>query len=132
MSGIVRYLSPEWLEALHEVAAHSETLRRHSVGMSLVVQQTVTSDEGDDITYHLLVDDGEVALRPGPADEPTVGLRTDLPTATAIARGERGVHSALVSGELEIRGDVAALLDHQVIFADLNDVFITVRARTEW
>lgn len=128
----MRYLSAEWLGAMDEAASASDALRRRSAGLRLVVQQTVTDEVEGDITYHLVLDDGEVALRPGPTAEPTLELMTDRATATSIARGERSVQSALVSGDLVVRGEVVALVDHQALFTCLDGVFAGVTSRIEW
>ncbi len=128
----MRYLSPEWLDAMHDAAARSEILRRRSAGVHLAVQQTVTRGGDGDLTYHLYLDDGEVGVRPGPADHPTIVLRTDRLTATAIALAERSVQAALVSGDLEVSGDLVALVEHHAIFSELDDVFTEVRHLTEW
>ncbi len=129
---MARYLSPEWIDELHQVASTSASLRAATADVVLVVQQEVTGGPGGDVAWHVVLDHGNVAVRPGPAAVADVTFRQDHATAVAITRGELAAQAAFMVGRLRVGGDVAGLIRHQRALAGVDDVFATVRAGTEW
>ena len=57
---------------------------------------------------HVVVEDGRVATRPGPSEEPDVVLEADAATLARIGRGELSL-AAAAGGLLRVRGSSAAL-----------------------
>jgi putative sterol carrier protein len=129
---VVRYLSPEWISELHRAASSSASLKEATAEVGLVVQQEVTGGPDGDVAWHVVLDHGDVAVRPGPAEAPDVTFRQDHPTAVAINRGKLAAQAAFMVGRLQVGGDVAGLIRHQRALADIDDVFAAVRAGTEW
>lgn len=129
---MARYLSPEWIDELDRAASTSASLRAAAADVSLVVQQEVTGGPGGDVAWHVVLDHGDVAVRPGPAAEADVTFRQDLATAVAISRGEMAAQAAFMVGRLRVGGDGAGLIRHQRALAGIDDVFAAVRAGTEW
>lgn len=126
----MRYLSDEWIEALDAAARDHVGLRAAARGADLVLQQTIT--DADRTTYRIELRDGDVRVRSGSVDAPTVSLSTDRSTAAAIARGEASAQVAFMNGNLRLGGNITALLDHHELLAGLDDVFADVRDRTDW
>ena len=120
------YLSAEWFTAAAALVRDDPTLRERSQGVRLVLQQTV-EDEAGATTWHLVLDDGTVSLRTGPAEAPDIAFRCDRATAEAVRAGEESAQTAFIQGRLRIEGPVNALLEHARVFADLDDVLAPLR-----
>jgi hypothetical protein len=128
---VARFLSTEWLDALATAAADSEALR--DLGdCQLVLEQTVRSTPAGDVTYHVVVSDGGVAVHKGAASAADVTFITDYRTAAAIGRGEQSAQAAFLRGDLRVGGDLAELARHADTLARLDDVFGAVRAGTQY
>jgi len=116
----------EWIEGLDRAARASDELREASRGRRVVIGQVVV--DGDRThRWHVVLDDGEVAIRPGPADDADVTFTQDAAVAAAVARGERSARSAFILGEIRVGGDVSLLMDLGPALADLGDVFAPAR-----
>lgn len=115
----------EWVAALDEAARADEGLRQASVGRRVVIGQEVR--EGDIAhRWHVVLDDGEVSIRPGAAPDPDVTFSQDADTARAVANGEVAARTAFVMGRIRMGGDVSVLLDLAPALAGLGDVFAAV------
>ncbi|MCU1455740.1 MAG: hypothetical protein JWN46_3886 [Acidimicrobiales bacterium] len=127
---MVRHLSAAWIEALDEAVKSSAGLRAATAEVAFTVQQVVTSADGD-VTWHLVVDHGEVAVEPGRADDPDLVFTQDRTTAQQIAAGELSAQAAFMVGRLRVGGDLTVLLANQEALAGLEDVFARVRAQID-
>ena len=115
-----------WIAALDEAARADEGLRAASRGRRVVIGQEVR--DGDVAhRWHVVLDDGEVAVRAGAAPTPDVTFSQDADTARAIAAGELAARTAFVMGRIRMGGDVSVLLDLGPALAGLGDVFGPVR-----
>jgi putative sterol carrier protein len=124
--GVVRFLSPEWVDALDRAAvAHCCECGPELAG--LVVEYDVEGER-----YHLAFGADGVRAVFGGAEQPTVTFRCDHATARAISRAELSAQRAFMAGRLRIGGDAAALVRAQGAIARLPDLFAAVRAETEW
>ncbi|HYI62406.1 MAG TPA: SCP2 sterol-binding domain-containing protein [Acidimicrobiales bacterium] len=119
--------SEEWVAALDTAARADQDLRAASAGRRVVIGQEVV-DGARRTRWHLVLDDGDVAVRPGPAEAPDVTFSQDRAVAEAVARGEMAARTAFVLGHIRVGGDVAVLLDLAPALAGLGDVFAAVRA----
>jgi len=128
----VRYLSPVWIEAAGAAVAADDTLGAALAGVTLTVEQVVTGGPDGDIVWSLAVEDGKVALTPGPAPRYDLRLTTDYATAAAIAAGGHGAQRAFVEGRLRVGGDLSLLVAHQRALAAVDDALAGVRARTTY
>ena len=127
---MLAFLSDPWIEALDHAATDAGNLAELTVGMALVIEQEVV--DGDrTVTYHVVIDDGRVSVRPGPAPTATVRFSQDADTARAVAAGELSAQRAFMTGRLRVGGDLTVLLAHGEALAELDDVFASVRARTD-
>lgn len=124
---MAEFLSPGWIESLHEAASADEELAAVTADVDLVVEQHI-GDGDDEVVYHLVFDHGRVAVRSGPAEAATVRFRQDAETARAIAAGELSAQRAFMSGRLQVGGDVQTLVEHSQVLAAFGDTFAAVRA----
>ena len=132
VSGRLRYLSLEWIGALSaEVAASEhmrEVARHHTVG----VTQVVSGGPEGDVSYHLLVSEGDTSFGAGPADPEDVKMEQDWQTAVDVATGELNAQEAFIGGKIRLFGDQQKLLESQPVFGALDAVFASVRERTDY
>ncbi len=119
--------SDEWIAALDAAARADDDLREASRGRRVVIGQEVVDGERRN-SWHVVLDDGEVAVRPGPADDADVTFSQDRDVAEAVARGEMAARAAFVLGRIRVGGDVSVLLEVAPALAGLGDVFGAVRA----
>jgi putative sterol carrier protein len=118
--------SEAWIAGLDAAARADDGLRQASAGRRVVIGQEVR--DGDEThRWHVVLDDGEVAVRPGPAEAPDVTFSQDADTARAVATGELAARTAFVMGRIRLGGDVSVLLDLGPALAGLGDVFGAVR-----
>lgn len=132
---MVDFLSPAWIDALHDAASSSTSLRAAATDLDLSVEQTVVGggvEHGPDgaVRYHLILRHGSVAVRPGALPTATVRFEQDIETAAAIASGRGSAQRAFMTGRLRVGGDLRVLLEHGDLLAQLDDAFAEVRAKT--
>jgi putative sterol carrier protein len=132
LSGVIRYLSLEWIEALTAEVAASAAMQEAADGTRLGVTQVVTDGPEGEITYHLQVDDGEASFGAGPAEPEDVRFVQDWQTAVAVATGTLNAQEAFIGGRIRLTGDQQKLLDSQPVFRALDGVFNAVRPRTDY
>ncbi|HEX5365625.1 MAG TPA: SCP2 sterol-binding domain-containing protein [Acidimicrobiales bacterium] len=126
------YLSPEWLAAAAAAMAADRSLASALAGSTFTVEHVVEGAPGGTVRWHLVVEDGTVALVAGPAAHPDVRLTTTWATATAIARGALAAPRAFAEGRLRVGGDLRAVLDHQRALASVDDALAALRAVTTY
>lgn len=123
---MVRFLSPEWIEALDKAAREATV----PGDVCLTIQQVVTDDDGDDVLYHLVVGEGRLRVHPGEAARADVTLVQTREVAAALSRGELNAQQALEAGRLKLRGDIGHLARQGKALITVEDVFTAVRAAT--
>ncbi len=126
----MRYLSLEWIDALNDAVANSATMQEAAATQSIGVTQAVTGTPDGDVSYHLQVSDGRATFGAGPADPEDVRMEQDWDTAVGIALGNLDLEQALFNGRLRFSGDPERLMSARDVFAALNTIFDSVRART--
>ena len=125
------FLSPEWVEAL-DVAARATTLPADAGAVSIEIEQVVHDASGDEVRYHLRLEDGRVRVHAGPAASPHLRLIADYDVAARIQRGEINAQQALAAGRLKVQGRFAHLVRADEQLRSLEDVFAAVRASTTY
>lgn len=132
MAVLVRYLSPEWIDAVQAELAATGALDavagEHEVGITQVVTETPNGT----VVYHLQVGGGAASFGSGPADPEHVRFAQDWETATSVATGHLSAQDAFINGRILLTGDQQKLMDSQPVFGALDQVFNTVRARTDY
>jgi putative sterol carrier protein len=129
---VVRYLSLEWIDALTAEVSASERLRALAEAHTVGVTQVVTDGPEGDVVYHLQVGGGAASFGAGPAEPEDVRMEQSWDTATAVATGTLNAQEAFLTGRVLLVGDQQKLMATQPVFAELDAVFATVRARTEY
>jgi hypothetical protein len=128
---VVRFLSPEWIEALGDAVRSNDDLRRATAGVTLTVEQHVTDVDGD-VVYHVVLDDGSVAVGRGAAEHADVTFVQDRSTATAIGTGAATAQDAFMDGRLRVSGDVPLLIRSKDALSGLDHALAEVRRRTAY
>jgi hypothetical protein len=123
---MVRFLSPEWIAALDAAAGEAAV----PGGVRLTIQQIVTDDGGDDVRYHLVLEDGRLRVHPGEAARADLTLVQTRAVAGALSRAELNAQQALEAGRLKLRGDIGHLAREGKALTVLADVFAAVRLAT--
>ena len=123
---MVRFLSPEWIEALDSAAREAVV----PAGVQLTIQQIVT--DGDEVRYHLVLNDGRLRVHPGEAANADVTLVQTRDVAVALSRGEINAQQALEAGRLKLRGDIGHLARQGKALTAMEDAFAAVRAATTY
>ena len=125
-----QFLTPAWIAALDAAAQGSTALAEALDHDGIVVQQVVRSASGEEITYHLRLEDGRPRVHEGVAPAPDLTLVTDYDAARSLHRGERNAQAVLERGQLKLRGTPEALVGRSALLAALGDVFAAVRDST--
>lgn len=132
VSDPIRYLSLAWLDELTRHVEASDQMRdiaeHHTIGFTQVVSN---GPEGD-VTYHLVVGDGEARFGPGPADPEDARMEQSWDTAVAVANGELNAHAAFIDGHIRLHGDQQKVLESQPVFGVLDAIFKNVRELTTY
>ena len=128
----IRYLSQEWIDAISQQVRANETLQslgnRHSFGLT----QVVTSTPYGEVRYHLQSGNGSIDFAAGEASPENVRFVQDFATATAVATGKLNSQEAFINGHIRFSGDHQCLIDAQEVFALLDQIFTSVRERTDY
>jgi len=132
VSNELRYLSLDWINALSHAVAESDHMHEVAQSHALGVTQVVSDGPEGDVTYHLVVGDGEAVFGAGPADPEDVKMQQTWQTAVDVATGELNAQEAFINGHILLFGDQQKLLDSQPVFGALDAVFATVRERTAY
>lgn len=123
------FLSDEWIAALDAAAKADGELREAAAEVDAVVQQVVRDPAapGGEVAWALVLTAGEVAVRAGRVDEPTVTFTQDRPVAEAIAEGRLAAQQAFIDGDLQVGGDLGSVAGRHRVLAQLPDVFAAAR-----
>ncbi len=132
VSNELRYLSLDWIAALSAAVESNDHLREIARHHSLGVTQVITDGPEGDVTYHLVIGDGDATFGAGPADPEDVKMQQDWQTAVDVATGELNAQEAFINGHILLFGDQQKLLESQPVFGALDAVFATVRDRTTY
>jgi multimeric flavodoxin WrbA len=85
-------------------------------GVTATYQFDVSGSET--FTAHLVVADGQASFHEGPADKPSIIIKTPAEVWLAIARKELDGTSAFLSGKFRIQGDLGLLVKLKTLFTD--------------
>jgi putative sterol carrier protein len=127
VSDPIRYLSLAWIDRLTAEVARSEHMQEVADAHRIGVTQVVVDGPEGDVTYHLVVGDGDARFGAGPAEPEDVRMEQDWDTAVAVATGSMNAQDAFINGHIRLYGDQHKLLDAQPVFGALDTVFSNVR-----
>lgn len=115
--GLVKETSDEDLAALVRAAGTEAVLDRIFQGMQerfqpdkatdvdAVISWTVT-DEGAEHSYTMTISNGSCSVDKGAADDPRVGLTTDLVSFSKLITGQAQGPQLFMAGKLKVKGDI--------------------------
>lgn len=83
-------------------------------GLTAVYQFEVSGSEN--FTTHLVIADQQATFHEGPADKPSLIIRTPAEVWLAISRGELDGTQAFLSGQFRIKGDLGLLIKLKTLF----------------
>ena len=83
-------------------------------GVKATFQFELAGDDGG--TWHVVVDDGTMALAQGPAATPSTVLKMDAPNYVKMVNGDLGGTMAFMRGLLKVTGNVMLAQKMQAIF----------------
>jgi putative sterol carrier protein len=108
----VRFLTPEWAEALKTELNGSETFRSAAAGQKATIQQVITTSEGA-THYWIKIAERAIDLGVGDAEAPDATITQSYDTAVALARNELSAVTAFMTGKIKIAGNMGLLLGLQ-------------------
>ncbi|MFY8239238.1 MAG: hypothetical protein ACOVK5_08360 [Ilumatobacteraceae bacterium] len=126
----MRYLSLEWIEAMHAHIAASESMSHLAQTHSIGVTQVVTDGPEGNVLYHLQVGNGIASFGAGPAPLENVRLEQSWDTAVAVATETVPAQEVFIKGLVRISGDTQYIIDAVPVFAALDSAFEAVRNLT--
>jgi putative sterol carrier protein len=121
----VKFLTPEWAEALKTELNGSEAFRSAAAGQEATIQQVITTSEG--VThYWIKIAEGAIDLGVGDAEAPDATITQSYDTAVALARNELSAVTAFMTGKIKIAGNMGLLLGLQGALAQLPVAMQTI------
>ena len=126
--GKILHLSDQWIEELNNAAQSHKGLENAISGIELVVEYRVIDKES--VSWQIQINKGNIEISADCKFEPDVWFETDRPTATSLFEGTINPLNAVIEGNMEIGGDPRRLLESSEMFAQLDDVFETIRDST--
>jgi putative sterol carrier protein len=114
----VKFLSPEWADALKAELNRSEDFRKAAAGQTATIQQVITGTEGD-THYWITIADGQIDLGVGDVEGEDATITQSYDSAAALARGELSPVTAFMTGRLKIAGNMGMILGLQGALAQL-------------
>ena len=128
----MRYLSLEWIEAMHAQVAASESISDLAKSHSIGITQVVTDGPEGNVIYHLQVGNGNAQFGAGPAPQENVRLEQSWNTAVDVATEKVPAQEVFIKGLVRVYGDTQYIVDAVPVFAALDTAFQAVRANTTY
>jgi putative sterol carrier protein len=124
-----KYLSPEWAaEALRRLRAELSPDKMKHLTSSMLTVYTQCPDGKTRAVYYALKDGAFDQLSVVEGELPAVefSIKGDYQTFAQISRAELKSRKALMSGKLELKGNLVKALSLAVIVDRLNEVLATI------
>jgi putative sterol carrier protein len=85
-----------------------------AAGLTATYQFEVSGSEN--FTAHLVIDGGKATYLEGPAEHPSIIIKTPAEVWLAISRGELDGTQAFLGGQFRIKGDLGLLIKLKTLF----------------
>jgi putative sterol carrier protein len=128
----MKFLSQEWFDAVNEKLAASDTLKAAAANASFAIQQVVSDGPEGDIHHYFRVDQGTVEMALGDTPDAAATMAADYATASALNEGTLDAMAAFSTGKMLVTGDISTLMLNQLVLAQMNAAFESVRDQTTY
>ena len=123
---MTRFLSPDWFAMMNDTALAVDP------AAELVLEQRVLGAPDGDVTYAVIIRDGQVRFDPAGTTEADVVLTLDYSTASALATGALSAQDAFLHGRVRVAGNVTRIQAAGSALATLSDALGATRDRTTY
>jgi putative sterol carrier protein len=124
-----KYLSPEWAaEALRRLRAELSPEKMKHITSSMMTVYTHCPDGKMRAVYYVLKEGAfeQLTIAEGELPEAEFVIKGDYDTFAQISRAELKSRKALMSGKLELKGNLVKALSLAVVVDRLNEVLATI------
>ena len=121
----VKFLSPEWAEALKSALNGSEAFQAEAAGRNAKLLQVITSSDGE-TRYWIHIQDGSIDLGLGEPEGIDATITQSYDTAVALATGQLSAVTAFMTGKIKITGNMGLLLGLQGALGQLPPAMATI------
>ena len=97
----VKFLSPEWAQALTEKLNADEAFTKSIANQHAKIQQIIIGPEGER-KYWLTLDDGKIDMGVGELNDADATITQDYDTAVGLAKSEINAVTAFMSGRIRV------------------------------
>jgi putative sterol carrier protein len=125
----VKFLSPEWAEALKAALNANQDFRKAATGQKATIQQVITTADGGGTHYWIRIEDGSIDLGVGDAEGADATINQSYETAVALAKSELSAVTAYMIGKIKIAGNMGLLLGLQGALAQLPPAMATIETQ---
>lgn len=114
----VKFLSPEWAEAVKATLNASDGFRQAAANQRATIQQVITSDD-DETHYWIVIADGAIDLGVGDVEGADATITQSYETAVKLATSELSVITAFMTGKVKVAGNMGLLMGLQGALSQL-------------
>ncbi len=116
----VKFLSPEWAEALKAHRNASEAFHTAATGHTATIQQVIKGDEGE-TRYWIRIVDQTIDMGVGDVDGPDATISQSYDTAVGLARSEVSPVTAFMTGKIKVDGNMCMLMGLQGVLTQIPE-----------
>jgi hypothetical protein len=128
----VAYLSAEWIEAA-DALLRATPIVPPIDGPGFTIETLVIGSPTGDRGYVIEFAASEMRARPSVSgEEATVRLTQRYDIAAAVAQGTMSAQAAFLAADIQVGGDVATLIGHANLVAQVGDALAPLRDRTSF
>ncbi len=114
----VKFLSPEWAEAVKAKLNANDGFRQAAANQRATIQQVITSDD-DETHYWIVIADGAIDLGVGDVEGADATITQSYETAVKLATSELSVITAFMTGKVKVAGNMGLLMGLQGALSQL-------------
>jgi putative sterol carrier protein len=105
----LRFLSPEWADALTSSVNASDTFAQAAGTQRARIQQVITAADGE-TRYWTTIEHGTIAMGMGDLDAPDATITQSYDTADALANRELSPVTGFMMGKIKVDGNMGLLM----------------------
>jgi hypothetical protein len=135
---VIRFLSPEWVDAFNEALVDA-VIAPPGPGAGLAVAdgrfsvaQIVSGSPGGDVQTTFEVHEGRATMTAGVRGDASVTIGLTWADAVAMSAGELSPGEAIATGRVRVRGDLSVLAEAQAALGALSPHLQKLRDLTEY